>query len=338
MPGSPIVDIRNSFGAAFIGLLVSNSLFGLTVIQTWIYFWNYRKRDPMALKLLVAFVAIMDATHTILCCYAIYWYLVLNFGNVENLGFSMWAMNFQVIISITVGASVQLYYAKLVYTATQSIIFPIVIIALIVVGSSLGFLSTAQEIVSKRFSSLHSVTWVTGVGMASGTLANMLIAAVMCWSLYRKRAGFARTHCIIITLMAYSINSGLLTSFLAAAMTISFAVSPFTMIWLTVYWATSKCYANTLLALLNSRDYICGRSNSENALNSSSIRIEPLSDTYGAKSGQRGVSVTVHRSTALNFARNKSDHDVRPSYDVTKPDASIDPFQRPNVGIEYARC
>ena len=65
------------------------------------------------------------------------------------------------------------------------------------------------------------------VGMTAGALADLLIAAAMCWSLYHKRTGFARqaypvdiyavltsmhrTDFIITTLMTYSINSGLLT-------------------------------------------------------------------------------------------------------------------------------
>jgi hypothetical protein len=49
----------------------------------------------------------------------------------------------------------------------------------------------------------------------------------------------------------------------------------------------------------------------------SSLRIDPLSNAYGTtKSGPAGVSVTVHRSTILNFSRNKSD--IEPSFDVPK--------------------
>jgi hypothetical protein len=75
---------------------------------------------------------------------------------------------------------------------------------------------------------------------------------------------------------------------------------------------------------LNSRDYIRDRSttdNPENAINLSSIRIEASNDAYGSptKSGQPGVSVTVHRSTTLNFGRSKSDHDVEPTFDISKP-------------------
>jgi len=109
MPGSSVVDLSNSFGAAFIGLLVSVMLFGLTVVQTWIYFWNYRNRDSRALKFLIAFVTVMDALHTFICAYAVYWYLVLNFGNVENLDYTMWAIDAYVFVSIAISVSVQLF-------------------------------------------------------------------------------------------------------------------------------------------------------------------------------------------------------------------------------------
>jgi hypothetical protein len=75
---------------------------------------------------------------------------------------------------------------------------------------------------------------------------------------------------------------------------------------------------------LNSRDYVRDRSaasNPDNALNLSSIRIEPSSDAFECKSGQAGVSVTMHRSSTLNFARNKYGHDVEPAlkFEVPKP-------------------
>ena len=62
--------------------------------------------------------------------------------------------------------------------------------------------------------------------MTASALADVLIAASMCWSLYRWRTGFARqarlfeiyakltfmhrTDSIIMTLIAYILNSGLL--------------------------------------------------------------------------------------------------------------------------------
>ncbi|KAH9083777.1 hypothetical protein EDB83DRAFT_2512088 [Lactarius deliciosus] len=323
MPASSVADIQNTFGAAFVGLLVSTTLFGLTIVQTWMYFWRYWKRDSKALKFFIAFITVMDTLHTILCAYAVYWYLVLNFGNVENLGNSMWALNIQVIISIFISAPVRLYYTRRVYKISQSIFIPIVIAALVILGSSFGFMFTAKEFILKQFARFHSLTWIPCVGLTVGALADLMIAAAMCWSLYRKKTG---TDSAIMSLMAYSINSGLLTSVLAGAMPISFALSPSSLIWLGFYWAMTKCYVNSLLAMLNSRDHVRDRSttdNPNNAFNLTSIRIEPPSETGGSKSSQPGVSVTIQRSTTSNFGLNKSDHGVEPTFEVPKQDASI---------------
>ncbi|KAH8995616.1 hypothetical protein EDB92DRAFT_147644 [Lactarius akahatsu] len=325
MPASSVADIQNTFGAAFVGLLISTTLFGLTIVQTWIYFWHYGKRDPKALKFFVAFITVMDTLHTILCAYAVYWYLVLNFGNVESLDSSMWALNIQVVVSIFISAPVRLYYTRRVYKVSQSIFVPILIAALVVLGSSFGFLFTAKEFILQRFANFHSLTWIPSVGLTVGALADLLIAAAMCWSLYRRKTGYARTDSTIISLMAYSINSGLLTSILAGAMPISFAISPSALIWLAFYWAMTKCYVNSLLAMLNCRDHVRDRStdNPNGAFNLTSIRIEPPSETGGSKSSQPGVSVTIQRSTTSNFGLNKSDHGVEPTFEVPKQDASI---------------
>ena len=70
---------------------------------------------------------------------------------------------------------------------------------------------------------------ITCIGLGTGTVADALIAFSMCWFLYHKRTGFARrvrfslftpqiwlsfvrrTDSMIMKLMSYSINSGLLT-------------------------------------------------------------------------------------------------------------------------------
>ncbi|KAH9038233.1 hypothetical protein EDB85DRAFT_2287628 [Lactarius pseudohatsudake] len=333
MPGSPVVDIRNSFGAAFVGLLVSTTLLGLTFAQICIYFWNYRNRDPKALKFFVAFVTFMDALHTIICGYAIYWYLIVNFDNPANLQYDMWAMNVQVVFSSVIFVSVQLYYARRVYIVSQSLIYPIIIVVSVFISvffsmcelpafrssfrSGMNFklrlpVFLAKEIALKRISDFHASSWMPYVALSSATVGDILVATSMCWSLYRRRTGFANTDSIIMTSMAYSISSGLLTGLLSLASTISIIVLPSSMIWLAFFWATSKCYVNSFLAMLNSRNYVRGRQSTtdrqDNAYNISSTRVGPGSST-------------------LDYGRNKFDHDKVPTFEVPKPVARTIPFQ-----------
>ncbi|KAN0127616.1 hypothetical protein V8E53_014594 [Lactarius tabidus] len=53
MPGHSLVDIQSTYGCTFIGLIVSILFFGITICQTWIYFWQYSKRDPKLLRFFV---------------------------------------------------------------------------------------------------------------------------------------------------------------------------------------------------------------------------------------------------------------------------------------------
>ncbi|KAH8989080.1 hypothetical protein EDB92DRAFT_2104383 [Lactarius akahatsu] len=128
-------------------------------------------------------------------------------------------------------------------------------------------------------------------------------------------SGFAKTDSVIMASMAYGVNSSLLTGLLSLASTISIVVPPSSMIWLAFYWSMSKCYINSVLAMLNSRDYIRGRQSTtdrqDNAYSISSIRVAP--------SNEARVSFSVQHTTTLGYGRNKSDHDEEPTFEVPKP-------------------
>ncbi|KAH9010560.1 hypothetical protein EDB84DRAFT_1542596 [Lactarius hengduanensis] len=109
---------------------------------------------------------------------------------------------------------------------SRSIILPILIVVVVVVGCG--------KFTLKRFSGVHTSVWPSYVALGAVALADGLVAASMCWSLYL-------TDSIILTLMAYSINSGLLTGILGITATICFIILPTTMVWLAFSWAMSKC-------------------------------------------------------------------------------------------------
>ncbi|KAH8978453.1 hypothetical protein EDB83DRAFT_2561018 [Lactarius deliciosus] len=300
MPSIPIADIRNSFGAAFVGLLINTALFGFTIVQTWLYFWKYRNKDPKLLQFFISFITFIDTLHTLTCAYAIHWYLVRNIGNVENLEDSMWALNVQIILQIVIGASVQLFvlcaltltrypnslfvltcrshYARRVHLMSQRLICPILITVLVITGCATGIFFAAKhwQFSWNRFASEHSLVWTTYVLLGTVVLGDILVAVSMCQYLYHKRTGFVRADSVLVFLMAYSINSGLLTGLLGVATTIAFIVSPSSLIWLGCSWAMSKCYVNSLLARLNIREYLRDRSTPgelDNAHNLSIIRV-----------------------------------------------------------------
>ncbi|KAH9020373.1 hypothetical protein EDB84DRAFT_1581129 [Lactarius hengduanensis] len=275
IPGSAVADIRNSLGIAFIGLLISTTLYGLTILQTWVYFCprNYGKGDTKALKLFVIFITVTDTINIILGAYTIYWYLVLNFGDVESLDHVLWSLSAQTANGAVALASLQMFVVRTLPLTC--------------------YLSNEAKPL--------------------------------------RKTSLCRSDSIVMTLMAYTINTGLLTSLLGTAAIISVVVSPSSMIWLAFCWVMNGCSTNSMLALLNSRDHIRGRTSADKAFSLSSIRYEQRSEAHGSKPRQTGVSVTVHHSATSDLSRNNFGPNVKPTFEVPKPDASIAPFKSPVV-------
>ncbi|KAF8259061.1 hypothetical protein EI94DRAFT_1053997 [Lactarius quietus] len=290
MPGSAVVDLRNTYGAIFIALLFNVMLFGFEIVQAFKYYSTYWNRDKRAFKIFVAFMLVMDTLSTIMCAYGVYWYFILNFGSVESLEKRVWALNLQPLFSTLPSSSVQLYYARRAYLLSQSLICPIVVVPFILGNVFLGLYFPIRVITHHE---IPTEIWLPCLWMGATVFTDILITVTMCWALYRKRTGFARTDSIILTLVVYTVNSGVLLSTLGIAMTICFAVAPSSMIWIAFFW--------------------------DNAYNLSSIRLEPPNEAYGSKSRQAGVTVTVHHSTASDFVRSKSDHTKGTTFEDPKP-------------------
>jgi len=217
----------------------------------------------------------------------------------------------------------------------KSIIIPSIIAAVGAVAFFIGFDITVRAAALKTWSRYSSLIPVTCIGMGSAVVADLLIASSMCWFLYHRRTGFAKTDSMITTLMTYSINSGLLTSLFAIAVLISFVLAPTSMIWQIFFWPLGKFYANSLLAMLNSRDRVRDRSttggsdnkadNADNAFHLSSLRVDQRSRTDQFK--RSGVSVTVQHSATTDFPQGKRDHNLESTKGDIGESVAIIPYK-----------
>jgi len=241
----------------------------------------------------------------------------------------MWAMNAQVDVNSLVDFLVQLYYARRVYIVSNSAIIPVMIVLLSANCLGLGVVFTVRSHALKAWSRYNSLIPVTCIGLGSAVLADILIASSMCWSLYHKRTGFARTDSIIMTLMSYSINSGLLTGLLTIAVLISFAADSSNMTWEMLYWPMGKIYANSLLAMLNSRDHVRERSTPdkvENAYGLSSFRITQRTGVDKSRTMPTTVSINVHQTETSDFPQVKGNDDIESTtVEITKSETDSHP-------------
>ncbi|KAF4622251.1 hypothetical protein D9613_009608 [Agrocybe pediades] len=105
----------------------------------------------------------------------------------------------------------------------------------------------------KTYESLNEAAAMLYISLVCAVAADTIIAASLCTLLLKSRTGLKRTDSIITLLMAFSINTGLLTSICAIACLVTYAIWPQRFVFMGIFFALSKLYVNSLLASLNAR-------------------------------------------------------------------------------------
>ncbi|KAF8908936.1 hypothetical protein CPB84DRAFT_107261 [Gymnopilus junonius] len=273
------LPLDSTYGAAFIGLVASAVLYGVTLLQTFLYYKNYHT-DSWLTKTIVFTLWVLDTAHLCLCTIALYSYLVTNYNNPSALTRSTWAMNLQTDCNGLIGLIVQCFFARRVWKLSRNFLLTAAIVIFSCIHFSLGVFFTVQGFVLVDTSRFAKLIWVTSAGMGSAAAADVTIAVSLCYYLMQNRTGFkrpfVRTDSLISTLMIYSLTTGLVTSFIAFIIVVTvwciapqtcpemtktsslsnlqFAVMPDKYVWLGFFWLIGKCYVNSILAALNSRD------------------------------------------------------------------------------------
>ncbi|KAF8968561.1 hypothetical protein BDZ97DRAFT_1799051 [Flammula alnicola] len=118
------------------------------------------------------------------------------------------------------------------------------------------------------------------VSFGAGVVADSLVAISLCVLLFKSRTGLQRTDSILTILMAFSINTGLLTSICALACLITYAIWPQRFIFMGIYFALSKLYVNSLLASLNARGTLRSKDERVSSLRSTRFEAMPTSVVF----------------------------------------------------------
>ncbi|KDQ62584.1 hypothetical protein JAAARDRAFT_465119 [Jaapia argillacea MUCL 33604] len=348
-PYIPPHPSETTYGAIFVALIASAVFYGVTLLQTYLYFRRYPK-DPMFLRTMVFVLCFLDTLHLIFCTISIYWYLVINYSNLDMLDDSFWAMNLQVDCNGLIGLSVQFFFARRVWLLSKNWILTIIICTLACMHFGLGVVFTVQAFDLGHFSRYSKLTWITSTGLGCAASADILIALSLCYYLAKMRSEFKRTNSIITTLMIYSINTGALTSIIATSCAVTFAIMPTNFVWLSFFWVLGKCYVNSFLAMLNSRENICEKARRvptfvELGHLPDAGAPTPPSPTKKSFFGKRGVTLavivetTTERSTDyLRNARNEASSPSSSFAPIARPASTFVPRYGEEKDFELSPC
>lgn len=247
-------SLNNSFGAYLIGVIVSACLFGVTCTQTWYYFTRYS--DGVVLKTWVAVIWILEVLHVAFPGHAIYYYVILHYGDPTALTKATWTASATLGVTGLTGVLVYLFYARRIYYLSNHnvpLVAVIIFLSVCRLGTSLGL--TGFSIHLKYFVQFerHSVTSLVRASLAIHVVTDFLVAGSLCYYLHSSRTGVKRTDTLINRLMVYAIHNGLITA-VADILVMAFNIAyPGNLVYLAVYQIVANLYSNSLLATLNAR-------------------------------------------------------------------------------------
>jgi len=256
-PVAITLDLGSSYGGMFIAAFIATGLWGGSCIQTFTYFVNY-PGDSWVIKFLVAWLWIMDTTHQIVLNKGLYKVLISKFGSIEAVTVLQPEFTLQILFTVLVSSATQLFFTYRVWMFSgRKWYIPALLIPAVI----------AQFVVQTlyMYSLLHNPT--LDQIRASGNLAiafdsmaavtDVAISACMVYLLLHEHTKFEPSNRMVSYLVLMTINSGLWSAIVALGVVITLVALPSpSLTFGAVYTCLSPIYCNTVLANLNSRNYI----------------------------------------------------------------------------------
>ncbi|KAL4256864.1 hypothetical protein AB1N83_012400 [Pleurotus pulmonarius] len=279
-----------NLGAILIGALLGSVLFGAVTVQVYVYLQS-PFNDTKWIQSLVVIIWVAECVWTIATWIYLYHIIVTNYGDLDVLERSHWALVMTPIISGMVEMIVQGFFAYRIWVLSGRRIIPAVVSVItatqlagcFVMGILAGQLSL--PVFASRFK------WVITFVFSLTLSADLINTMTMCYYLRLNRRGITSTNRALDTLCLWTIQTGILLSITAMLILIFEQTLPRTEMWIGVALIKGKLYSNNFMASLNGRNFLRQiLDNTSNTLASSgpalsTFRVDVQKSTYHEQVG-----------------------------------------------------
>ncbi|GJE95573.1 hypothetical protein PsYK624_117590 [Phanerochaete sordida] len=305
------LNLNNTFGVAMICAFFAAILYGVMCLQCYIFF-NRFSQEGVRLKCSVWALWAMNTVHLAFLIHPLYIYMVTNYDNLATLIQIPWSISAGIVLSISSNLLVQSWYSYRIFILSDKnywITVPLITGIFAVLGTGIALVvGTFTMAPLTYFLSLNPVLFT---GMALIMVVDMYISIVLVILLRRQRARIVSKHTIsaLQFVMMYTVNTGLISSFVSLGVIIARAIAPADMIYISIYFVLSPVYSNSLMGSLNARDWFRA---SEPTMNTITVRsaaepvfaqIRPQTDSLDGSETQEG---SAHVTVDLGLEERKA--------------------------------
>ncbi|KAJ7575287.1 hypothetical protein C8J56DRAFT_975834, partial [Mycena floridula] len=262
VPSTVLYGFKDSLGSTFIGYALSTTLYGVSNVQTYLYYRNY-PGDRLVLKLMVGLLWILDTLTTVLISESVYTYLVLNLNNLIADSVIPWSYGAEFLVVVLIILISQIFFAVQIWLVSNNkkiIVGPIILLSLAsfacgIVATYDLFTSTSAVVVSAP----HELI-VGSLTQGLAAICDCLITGALIYYLHSRRTGIRSTEVMIDKLIMYGVSRGTLTAICQTMFLILLQGIPYkgASFWQPFHQVSGKLYFNSILASLNVRTSIGG--------------------------------------------------------------------------------
>ncbi|KAJ8463199.1 hypothetical protein ONZ45_g6559 [Pleurotus djamor] len=254
-----------------IGVFLNTILYGLLVLQMFIYYQTYKK-DATWIKYFVLYLFVIETMNTGFDIAMMYEPLILNWGSAVATTFFPKMLAAEPIVTASISTPIQIFIAWRILTISKSRIIPAIIVFFAIVSLGGATWTSVKLAMIKLFIRKPELHWCALLWLLSSAISDGLIAFTLVYTLYQRKTGFKETDNAINRIMRVTIQTGLVTNF----------------VW---DLALGKLYSNALLSTLNAR---AGWNNLANANASHNVLF-----------GDTGASSTVVSENTFRFRNSR---------------------------------
>jgi len=238
--------IGTIFGAFTMGIIFNVLLYGVVTQQYHMYLLIHRN-DKLWLRLYVSYLFIADTLHTGFLIGLLYQSLITHNGQIERLGQPLWILAAVPVIAGFVAFTVQIVYAARIRQIFGYTLVPAIIILLSFTSGAASVWNAVILFIPNR----PTFTAALSTWLITGTVADILIAFIMLWHLYKRR-NVPDSANVVQRVGRVIIQTNLITTICAFLDTVVFLASPNAAHTLFNF-PLSKFYTISILSSLNSR-------------------------------------------------------------------------------------
>ncbi|THV00797.1 hypothetical protein K435DRAFT_837139 [Dendrothele bispora CBS 962.96] len=307
------IDISEAFDGFFYGNIIAAVLFGITIVQAWIY--ANSNTDKWPLRLLVAILVLLDFSTTCLNAQILHYYLVSNFGNLMNATLVTKTLMVEYFITLIIVLSVELFFASRVWILGKfHWIVPALIVMAALASTAAGIASIVSELENSSLLNYSGNKQKLEIGWncSLAAVSDIIASVSLLWAFSSLKNGIKQTDTLLQKLFQYTVTRGLFVTIDQTTLVIIFLIKPERLWWTPFHFSLSKVYVITMIAMLNARDAL--RSNaSANIITSSDMNIGPCENSFVGS--EQPIKMNAVKSSNYTHSRQTGENSDSGDYE-----------------------